>query len=103
VTVDLTGVVNAQTITITPFGVSDGTNSGNVSIPKSILAGDTNSNRAVNSTDVSETKSRSGQTTTFSNFRSDVTVNGVINSSDISLVKSMSGMRSRSLMWTGTA
>jgi NACalpha-BTF3-like transcription factor len=56
-----------------------------------LLLGDTSSNRAVNSTDISQTQSQSGQTVTADNFREDVTVNGSINSSDIALVQSQSG------------
>ena len=67
-------------------------NAANVAIPVSFLQGDTNGNGAVNSSDVSQTKSQSGQTVGASNFRQDVTVNGSINSSDISLVKSKSGI-----------
>jgi hypothetical protein len=91
VTVDLTGVANAQTITITLFSVTDGINTGDVSIPMAILGGDTTNNRAVNASDVGQTKADSGNTTDISNFREDVNVNGVINASDISFVKSKSG------------
>jgi hypothetical protein len=91
VTVNLTTVTNAQTITISLNNVSDGTNIGNVSLPVGILAGDTTGNRAVNSSDISQTQSQSGQPVTSSNFREDVTVNGAINSSDISFVQSKSG------------
>ncbi|CAN5748800.1 hypothetical protein BH20VER1_BH20VER1_15560 [soil metagenome] len=91
VTIDLTGVSNAQTITVNLLGVTDGTNTGNVSIPMSLLLGDTTASGAVNSSDVGLTKSFSGQATTAANFRNDVTVNGVINSSDVSTVKSQSG------------
>ena len=56
-----------------------------------VLEGDTTANRAVNSSDISQTQSQSGQSVTGSNFREDVTVNGLINSSDISLVQSRSG------------
>jgi hypothetical protein len=45
----------------------------------------------VNSSDISQTQSQSGQVVTSSNFREDVTVNGSINSSDISFVQSKSG------------
>jgi hypothetical protein len=45
----------------------------------------------VNASDITETKSNSGQATDGANFRTDVTVNGVINSSDVSTVKSKSG------------
>ena len=53
--------------------------------------GDTNGNGVVNASDVSQTKSQSGQAVTSSNFRTDVAVNGTINASDIALVKSRSG------------
>jgi len=89
--INLTGVTNAQTIQITLFAVNDGTVTSNVTIPMSILVGDTTANGAVNSSDISQTQSQSGQLLTADNFREDVTVNGVINSSDISLVQSMSG------------
>jgi hypothetical protein len=89
--VNLMNVANAQTITITLFGVNDGSHNGNVSIPMGVLLGDTSANGAVNSTDVSQTKGQSGIVVTTSNFREDVTVNGSINSSDVSSVKLQSG------------
>ena len=89
--VNLTGVSNAQRITIKLVGVNDGTNIADVSVPMGVLVGDTTANGAVNSSDISQTKSQSGQVVTGSNFRTDVTVNNAINSSDISLVKSKSG------------
>src|SRR6202011_1727393 len=92
VTVNLTKVTNAQTLTITLTNVSDGTNTGNVSLPMAVLAGDTTGNGRVNSSDISQTQSQSGQPVTAANFREDVTVNGLINSSDISFVQSQSGM-----------
>ena len=91
VTVPLTNVANAQTIVITLFDVSDGVGTGNVSVQMSVLVGDTTGSGAVNSSDISQTKSQSGQSVSASNFRQDVTVSGSINSSDISLVKSKSG------------
>jgi hypothetical protein len=91
VTVNLTGVSNAQKIVITLFGVSDGTNTSNVNIPMGVLLGDVTGNGSVNASDVSQTKSKSGQAVNASNFRSDVTVSNSINSSDVSTVKSKSG------------
>jgi hypothetical protein len=91
VTVNLTKVTNAQTLTITLTSVSDGTNIGNVSLPMAVLAGDTTANGAVNSSDIAQTQSQSGQPVTATNFREDVTVNGLINSSDISFVQAKSG------------
>jgi hypothetical protein len=87
----LTNVPNAQRLTITLLGVNDGTNTGNVSIPMGVLLGDTTADGFVNSTDIAQTKSQSGQLVTASNFREDVTVDGNINSTDIAQVKSKSG------------
>ncbi len=89
--VNLTGVTNAQNITVTLVGVSAGGNVGNVAVPMAVLEGDTTANRAVNSSDISQTQSQSGQPVGPDNFREDVTVNGLINSSDIALVQSRSG------------
>ena len=91
VTVNLTKVTNQQTITINLTNVSDGTNTGNVGVQMGALAGDTTANRAVNSSDIAQTQSQSGQPVTAANFREDVTVNGALNSSDIALVQSKSG------------
>ena len=91
VTVPLTNVANAQTITITLFSVNDGTNAGDVYVPMKVLLGDTTNDGSVNSSDVSQTKSQSGAPVTGSNFREDTTVDGTINSSDVSQVKSKSG------------
>ena len=76
VTVNLTGVANAQTITISLDNVSDGTNMGCAAIPMSLLLADANANGSINSADVAQTKSRVGQTVDASNFRSDVNANG---------------------------
>ncbi len=91
VTVNLAAVANAQTIFLTLFGVSDGTNMGNVSVPMAVLLGDTTSNRTVNASDIGQTKANSGQPVTPATFRADVTVSGSINASDIGLVKSAAG------------
>jgi len=91
VTVPLTSVANAQRLTITLNNVSDGTNSNNAGISMGVLLGDTTGNGSANASDVSLTKSKSGQAVDASNFREDVTVNGSINASDVSQVKSKSG------------
>ena len=91
VTINLTNVSNAQTLAINLLGVNDGTAFGDVTVFMGVLAGDTTANRAVNSSDIAQTQSQSGQPVTASNFREDVTVNGAINSSDITFVQSRSG------------
>jgi subtilisin-like proprotein convertase family protein len=92
VSVPLTNIGNAQTIVVTLFGVNDGASPvGNVSVPMSILVGDTSNNGAVSSTDVTQTKSQSGQAVGVGNFREDVVVTGSINGTDVSAVKARSG------------
>ena len=91
VTLNLTNVTDAQTLTITLSGVSNGTSTGNVTVPMSLLLGDTNADRVVNSGDVLQTRNHSGGAATSTNFRSDVNVDGAVNSGDTTLVRSRSG------------
>jgi hypothetical protein len=88
VTVPLTNVANAQTIQITLYGVNGSTD---ITIPMSILIGDTNGNGTVNAGDVAQTKGQSGAAVTGANFRTDVNANGSVNAGDIALVKANSG------------
>ena len=89
--VNLTGVTNAQTIQVTLLAVNDGIATNNLTVPMSILVGDTTGNGAVNSSDVTLAKAESGKSVTAANFREDVTADGSINSTDVSLAKSKSG------------
>ncbi len=91
VTVNLTGVTNAQRITVMLHDVSYNPGSGDIPISMGVLVGDTNGNALVNASDISQTKSQVGQPVTGSNFREDVNANGLINASDVALVKSNSG------------
>jgi hypothetical protein len=91
VTVNLTGVTNAQTITVTLAGVSDGSNTTDIAVQMGVLVADTTGNGTVNASDLSLTKVQAGQLITQDNFREDLTVNGSINASDVSLVKLHSG------------
>jgi len=97
VTVNLTGVSNAQTIFVTLSNVSDGTHANDVSVPMGVLLGDTTNNGSVTSSgspnDVTLTQSKVGQSVTSSTFREDVTVDGVINSTDVNLVQSKVGTK----------
>lgn len=88
VTIPLTNVANAQTITVTLYGVNGG---GNLVIPMRVLAGDVNGSGTVNASDVAFTKSRLGQVVNTTNLKSDVNANGTINASDVSIVKSKVG------------
>jgi hypothetical protein len=91
--VSLNGVNNAQSITVTLSNVHDaaGNVSASVSGTMAVLIGDSNADGFVNSADIGQTKSQSGQAVTSSNFREDVNGDGFINSADIGLVKSKSG------------
>jgi len=91
--VNLTGITNAQIITVSLGNVYDsaGNFSSAVSASMSVLIGDTNGDGFVNSADISQTKSQSGNAVMSANFREDVNADGFLNSADISLVKSQSG------------
>ncbi len=92
-TVNLTGVTSPQTITVKLSGVTDTSSQvlPDTSVNMGVLPGDTTGEGSVNSADISQTKSKSGQRVDSTNFRNDVTVDGSLNSADISLVKSKSG------------
>jgi hypothetical protein len=91
--VQLSGVTNAQTITVTLTNVTDTSSatSASLSATMAVLLGDTSANGVVNATDVSQIKAHSGQQVSAATFRLDVTGEGAINASDISLVKTQSG------------
>jgi Dockerin type I domain len=89
VTINLTGVANAQTINIKLIGINGGASS--VDVPMSILIGDTSGNGSVNAGDVAQTKAQSGQAVMEANFRTDVNDSGSISAADVALVKSHSG------------
>jgi len=91
VTVNLTGVTNAQRITVTLFNVNDGVHMGNVPVSMGVLVGDVNGNAVVNAADVSLTKSQVGQPVSGSNFREDVNFNGTISATDVAQVKANVG------------
>ncbi|MEY2546294.1 MAG: hypothetical protein QOG48_1411, partial [Verrucomicrobiota bacterium] len=91
--VNLTGVSNAQRLSVSLNNVTSTTGEFSASVPVifSILVGDTTQDGFVNSGDIGQTKSQSGIAVSNSNFREDVTADGDINSADIALVKSKSG------------
>jgi len=89
--VNVTGVVDAEYLTITLTGVAgNGTNS-TVAGSVGILIGDTNGDGFVDAIDTSQTKSQAGKPVTSFNFREDVNGDGFIDAIDVSLVKAMSG------------
>jgi hypothetical protein len=87
VTVDLTGVSNAQKIRITLSNVSNGTGNGDVSIFMGMLLGDVDATGRVDAADVSLVRQQTLQTVTSSNFREDVNASGRIDAADVSIVR----------------
>jgi hypothetical protein len=93
VTVNLTGVTDAQRLVIDLTGVQgqNGRLANSITIPMIVLAGDTDGDTRVNIVDTNQTKSFSGQTTNLTNFRTDVNIDGRINIADVNFVKNHSG------------
>jgi autotransporter-associated beta strand protein len=91
VVVNLTGVANAQTISLGLANLNDGTGPASFFILMSILIGDVNGNGTVNASDVVAVKAQLGQPATASNFRADVNPNGIVNASDVVKVKTLLG------------
>ena len=91
--VNLTGVANAQQLTVNLTNVQDtmGNQSPSITGIVKVLIGDTTGDTFVNAGDALQTRNRSGQGANASNFRSDVNVDGVINSGDTLIVRARSG------------
>ncbi len=87
VTVNLTNVSNAQTLTINLLGVSNGVRSGNVSVPMSVLLADVNSNGVVDGNDVAAVQSNTRQPVNNITFRHDVNTTGNIDGNDVSITQ----------------
>jgi hypothetical protein len=93
--VDLTGVSNAQTITVSLTNVNDsaGNSSSLLSASMAVLLGDVNANGNVSNTDVASVKAQVGASVDSSNFRNDVNANGIISNTDVSATKAQVGTR----------
>ena len=88
-TVNLTGVTNAQTTTIMLHNMKDVANQllPDTAVKIATLIGDTSGNGVVTATDVSQTKLQSGHAVTSANFREDINANGTITGTDVSVAK----------------
>ncbi|MEO5722054.1 MAG: dockerin type I domain-containing protein [Chthoniobacterales bacterium] len=91
VTVNLTGLTNAQVVTVKLGHVNDGIGLGDVSVSMALLVGDVSGNGATNASDVGQTKLVVGQAVTGSNFRADVNLSGTLSATDVSIVKASVG------------
>jgi hypothetical protein len=88
--VNLTGVTNAQRISVTLFGVNDGTKTADYSVQMGVLLADVDGSGRVDSTDVFEVRQQSLQTANASNFRMDVDTSGRIDSNDVFITRQQS-------------
>jgi hypothetical protein len=91
--VNLTGVSNAQVITVSLTNVRDsiGNFSSAASASMGLLLGDVNGNGVVSNTDVASVKAQVAAPVGASNFRDDVNANGVISNTDVSATKAQVG------------
>lgn len=91
--VPLTGVGNVQTITVTLSNVTDtlGQVLPSAAVSMRTLLGDTNGDGSVNTGDSIQTRNRSGQVVSTTNYRSDVNTDGTINGGDAIVVRANSG------------
>ncbi len=82
-----------QTLVVKLSGVTDVFSQvlADTTLGASFLVGDTNGNGMVNAGDTLQTRSRGGQGTDSTNFRSDVNLDGSVNSGDTTVVRSHSG------------
>jgi hypothetical protein len=87
--VNLTGVTNAQTITVSLTNVNDsaGNFSPTVSAQMGVLLGDVNATGRVDAADVSQVRQQTLQPITSANFRNDINVTGRIDAADVSVVR----------------
>jgi uncharacterized repeat protein (TIGR03803 family) len=87
--VNLTGVTNAQRITLTLVGVNDGTSSVGVPVSMGVLLGDVNASGRVDGTDVSLVRQQNFQPLTQDppTFREDIDASGRIDGTDVSIAR----------------
>jgi type VI secretion system secreted protein VgrG len=91
VVIELTGVENAQIITLALFDVSDGVNIGDIGIRIGVLLGDVNGDGVVLSGDYTAARAMSGTSVDASTFQFDVNTDGSILSGDFTIVRKQSG------------
>jgi hypothetical protein len=92
-TVNLTGVANAQKIIVTVNNVTDpyGRTLAKATVPIGILRGDVDGNKTVDNKDVNAVSGKVGTSASLTNFRDDVNVDGSINQTDVSITQGQVG------------
>ncbi|MBA3884034.1 MAG: hypothetical protein H0X73_15330 [Chthoniobacterales bacterium] len=93
VTVNLTGVSNAQHLIVMLNGVRDsaGAVSNNLPARMDVLRGDVNATGRTDSSDVTLVKQQNAKAPTQTTFRTDVNCSGRIDSSDVKVTQQASG------------
>ncbi len=94
ITVNLTGVNNAQTVNLQVANVQaqNGQTFASATVPMGVLRGDVNYNGAVSATDITQVRLASSlQPVNFGNFRGDVNTSSTITASDVTQVRLSSG------------
>ncbi|CAN5574492.1 hypothetical protein BH20VER3_BH20VER3_03860 [soil metagenome] len=88
-TVNLARVTDVQKITLTLSNVRSSSSQvlPDTSVSMNVLVGDVNSNKIVDTTDVSTTRGQVGSPVTGANFRNDVRVDGTISNGDVRTVR----------------
>jgi hypothetical protein len=92
-TVNLTGVANAQKIVVTLSNVKDkyGRTLPSATVPLGILLGDVDGNKTVNNTDVNLVNAKIGAKASLANFRNDVDASGSIAQDDVTVTQGQVG------------
>jgi hypothetical protein len=91
ITLNLTGVTNAQRIVLALPGTNDGTNTADVGIRMGVLLGDVNGDGFVLSGDYTATRQKSGATVDGTTFQFDLNTDGFILSGDYTTARQKSG------------
>jgi hypothetical protein len=89
--VNLTGVTNAQVISVSLSNVSDsiGNFSANVPVTMGVLVGDVNGSGRVDAADVSSIRQQTLQAVDSTNFRNDINTSGRIDAADVSIARQL--------------
>ncbi|MDQ6862140.1 MAG: dockerin type I repeat-containing protein [Verrucomicrobiota bacterium] len=92
-TMNLSGVTDAQQVEIRLSGVTDvaGQTLPQTTFRFALLIGDANGDGSVNAADATITRNRSGQATDTTNFRVDFNTDGSVNAADSTVVRNASG------------
>ncbi|HMJ07343.1 MAG TPA: hypothetical protein VK474_13880, partial [Chthoniobacterales bacterium] len=96
ITLNLTGVSDAQRLIVTFTELSDGTNSGDLLVPMQVLMGDVDGTGTVDPSDIAEVSAAVGQAVTPENFRNDVDGSGGIDDTDVKMVQAAAGTETAS-------